>query len=155
MAVIHKSSATRTYKLIKRSHTNIWIDIPSFMATCPFPSYDIGYFISISFRDTIIHVLTELCIKWVSIQYIFLGVVKLHDMPRLLIFLEPKSGQYARKTNLIFIQYIKMTTKNRYQCRLRANAQWHVIFYISVSPDQYSRMQNHVWIFPLLITNDE
>ena len=67
----------------------------------------------------------------------FIGVVKLHDMP----FSETRCDPYSWKTNLMFVQYVEMMTKNKYPCRLQANAQWHTSYFTY----QYSRKYYPGW----------
>ena len=101
------------------------------MATYPFPSYHIGYILSIYIEDIIAHLLTQLCVTWVSIHN---NLISVADMPRLLIFLEPKRDPKWMKTNPIFMQYIKMMTENIYHCILEAITQWHASYLTNVYP---------------------
>ena len=41
----------------------------------------------------------------------------------------------------MFVQYVEMMTKNKYPCRLQANAQWHTSYFTY----QYSRKYYPGW----------
>ena len=52
-------------------------------------------------------------------------------------FSEKRCDPYAWKTNLMFVQYVEMMTKNKYPCRLQANAQWHTSYFTYQSSRKY------------------